>query len=382
MVLVLKTPDLPAERFTIQDTIRKAGAPLALKSDEALALGLASQVVATDRELWSAFHLKAAPNSEKTTWVDNLVRTLTDPWMSGLLLFVGLFMLILELKLPGVGLPAIISALAFLLFFWSHYLGGTADQLEILLFLVGVVCLALELFVFPGFAVFGLSGILLILASVIMASHTFVWPTNQYEYDQMGRTLMEVTGSIVLVTVGAVLVGRYLPSLPLFRRMILVPVPGRGPDRRGHRQADARHRGDLLLPAGRGRHHDHRAEAHRQGPLRRSPRRRDGRRLLHRARRGRRGLRGPGGEGDRQAGVGGLTVSDLMTIEEIKSRYAPNWVLIVDIESDELQRLRKGRVGLRSPDRDAAWDKADELPRPSPRGAVHGRTAKGHGIHV
>jgi membrane-bound serine protease (ClpP class) len=228
VVLVLQTPDLPAERFTIQDTIRKAGVPLTLKSDEALALGLASHVVAGDRELWSAFHLKSAPNSEKTTWVDNLVRTLTDPWMSGLLLFVGLFMLILELKLPGVGLPAIISALAFLLFFWSHYLGGTADQLEILLFLVGVVCLALELFVFPGFAVFGLSGILLILASVIMASHTFVWPTNQYEYNQMGGTLMEVTGSIVLVTIGAVLVGRYLPSLPLFRRMILVPVPAGG----------------------------------------------------------------------------------------------------------------------------------------------------------
>ena len=228
VVLVLRTPDLDLNRYTIQDTIRGPRVSLTLKSDEALTLGLASLVVANDRELWTAFHLKAAPNSEKTTWVDNLVRTLTDPWMSGLLLFVGLFMLILELKLPGVGLPAIISALAFLLFFWSHYLGGTADQLEILLFLVGVVCLALELFVFPGFAVFGLSGILLILVSVIMASHTFLWPTNKYEYDQMAGTLMEVTGSIVLVTVGAVLVGRYLPSLPLFRRMILVPVPAGG----------------------------------------------------------------------------------------------------------------------------------------------------------
>lgn len=228
VVLVLRTPDLDLNRYTIQDTVRAQKAPLTLKSDEALTLGLASLVVATDRELWTAFHLKAAPNSEQTTWVDNLVRTLTDPWMSGMLLFVGLFMLILELKLPGVGLPAIISALAFLLFFWSHYLGGTADQLEILLFLVGVVCLALELFVFPGFAVFGLSGILLILVSVIMASHTFLWPTNKYEYDQMAGTLMEVTGSIVLVTAGAVLVGRYLPSLPLFRRMILVPVPAGG----------------------------------------------------------------------------------------------------------------------------------------------------------
>ena len=92
------------------------------------------------------------------TWVDSLVTVLTDPYVSWLLLFVGLFMLVIELKLPGIGLPAITSALAFLLFFWSHYLSGTADQLEIILFLVGMVCLALELFVFPGFGVFGMSG--------------------------------------------------------------------------------------------------------------------------------------------------------------------------------------------------------------------------------
>src|SRR6185312_1407009 len=159
------------------------------------------------------------------TWVDSLVSLLNTSWMSWLLLFIGMFMLILELKLPGVGLPAIISALAFLLFFWGHYLGGTADQLEILLFLVGLVCLALELFVFPGFGVFGMSGILLILVSVVMASHTFVWPTQEYEYRQMGRTLFQVTIAILAVAGGAVVLGRYFPSLPLFNRMVLKPEP-------------------------------------------------------------------------------------------------------------------------------------------------------------
>ena len=89
--------------------------------------------------------------------------TLNNPFASWMLLFVGVFMLILEIKMPGVGLPAITSALAFLLFFWSRYLSGTADQLEILLFLVGLICLGLELFVFPGFGVFGLSGFVLVL---------------------------------------------------------------------------------------------------------------------------------------------------------------------------------------------------------------------------
>ena len=103
-------------------------------------------------ELQTALGLRGVVIRQATrTWVDTLVDTLNEPWMRGLLLFVGFFMLVLELKLPGIGLPAITAALAFLLYFWSSYLGGTADQLEILLFLGGLICLGLELFVFPGF---------------------------------------------------------------------------------------------------------------------------------------------------------------------------------------------------------------------------------------
>jgi membrane-bound serine protease (ClpP class) len=140
-------------------------------------------------------------------------------------LFIGGFMLVIEFKLPGIGLPAITSALAFLLFFWSHYLSGTADQLEIILFLIGLVCLALELFVFPGFGVFGMSGILLMLCSIVMASHTFIWPTHDYEYRELSFTLLQVTGMLIAVGTGAVVLARYFPSLPLFNRLILKPEP-------------------------------------------------------------------------------------------------------------------------------------------------------------
>jgi membrane-bound serine protease (ClpP class) len=153
------------------------------------------------------------------------VTILTDPYVSWLLLFVGAFMLVIELKLPGIGLPAIISALAFLLFFWSHYLSGTADQLEIILFLIGLVCLAVEIFVFPGFGVFGMSGILLMLCSIVLASHTFVWPTQDYEYQELGHTLLQVTGMLAAVGGGAIVLARYFPSLPLFNRLILKPEP-------------------------------------------------------------------------------------------------------------------------------------------------------------
>ncbi|WP_435019053.1 NfeD family protein [Tundrisphaera sp. TA3] len=214
---------LEPERFVNTSTVKEAGQILTVTSSEAGSLGIGQEVA--DVEGFKAlFGLKGKTiRVDGPTWVDGLVATLNDPFVGWVLLFVGIFMMVLEIKMPGVGLPAITSALAFLLFFWSRYLSGTADQLEILLFLVGMVCLGLELFVFPGFGVFGLSGFVLIVVSIVMASHTFVWPTQEYEYRQMAGTLLQFLGVMVGVGSGIALVGRYIPSIPVFNRMILKP---------------------------------------------------------------------------------------------------------------------------------------------------------------
>lgn len=54
--------------------------------------------------------------------------------------------------------------------------------------------------------------------------------------------------------------------------------------------------------------------------------------------------------------------SQLMGIEEIETRYAPDWVLIAEPEVDELQRLQTGKVVFHSPDRDAVYREAAKLP--------------------
>lgn len=204
---------------------KSAGQVLTVTADDAASFGL-GQTVNAREDFLALYGLRGKSiRVNGPTWVDSLVTILTDPFVSWILLVVGLFMLVLELKLPGIGLPAITSALAFLLFFWSHYLSGTADQLEIILFLVGLVCLALELFVFPGVGVFGMSGVLLILTSIVMASHTFVWPTQEYEYRELGYTLLQITVAMVAVGAGAVVLARYFPSLPLFNRLVLKPEP-------------------------------------------------------------------------------------------------------------------------------------------------------------
>ena len=58
-------------------------------------------------------------------------------------------------------------------------------------------------------------------------------------------------------------------------------------------------------------------------------------------------------------------MDEVLTIEEITTRYAPDWVLIGEPQTDEFQKLHAGKVILHSPNRDHVYEKALEL-RPGP----------------
>ncbi|MDX1969342.1 MAG: NfeD family protein [Planctomycetaceae bacterium] len=168
----------------------------------------------------ATYHL---PPVEKT-WVDHLVFTLNHPAMVVLLFMVGIGSLYLELHFPS-GFFGILSCVCFALFFWSKFLGGTAGWLEIVLFALGAGCLALEIFVLPGFGVFGLSGILLILASLVMASQSWGNLEPYRDLNQLTYTLGSFFGAIFAVGVLALTLGRYLPHVPMFEGLVLNP-PG------------------------------------------------------------------------------------------------------------------------------------------------------------
>ena len=154
-----------------------------------------------------------------------------------------------------------ISALCFLLYFWIAYLGGTAGWLEVLLFLAGVVCLMLEVFVLPGVAVFGLAGGLLVIVSLVLASQTFVLPRNAYQVAQLRNSLLALTTAGAGVIAIAVLINRYLPHAPMFNRMMLAP-----PTPEEISVINQRRGGRAVRASGRDAgHDDHAALAQRQG---------------------------------------------------------------------------------------------------------------------
>jgi len=54
-------------------------------------------------------------------------------------------------------------------------------------------------------------------------------------------------------------------------------------------------------------------------------------------------------------------MAEYLTLEEIEARYAPDWVLIDEPKTDDLQQLLGGIVVECGPDRDDLYRKASEL---------------------
>ncbi len=199
---------------------------LQLSGDRAVELGVARHAVESFDELKQQYGLEGNVRLAEQGWADYLVQALASPAVAWLLLFIGGAALYAEIQSPGIGIGAFIAAVSFLLYFWSMHLGGTADWLEVLLFVAGVCCVLVELFILPGTAVFGLGGGLMIIVSLILASQTFIVPHNEYQLAQLRDSLLGLLATFIGIGVAAMLMQRYLPHTPLLSNMMLDPPSG------------------------------------------------------------------------------------------------------------------------------------------------------------
>jgi membrane-bound serine protease (ClpP class) len=197
--------------------------PIQLTADKAESLGLVAHVVDGFAGFKQAYGLDMALEAPETGWAEELLTALASPGLAWLLLLIGGAGLYIELKTPGFGFGGFVSLVAFIVYFWSQYLHGTSGWLEVLLFLAGVICVAAEILVLPGFGVLGLGGGLLVIASLVLASQSFVLPTNDYQIRQMQWSLLGILGAVVGTTAVALVVRRWLPTTPLLRDVLLVP---------------------------------------------------------------------------------------------------------------------------------------------------------------
>jgi membrane-bound serine protease (ClpP class) len=197
--------------------------PLRLDGRRAEEVGLATHLADDFAGLKRAYGLEGDVALSEPGWADELLAALASPGLAWILLLVGMAGLYIELKTPGIGFGGFVSMVAFIIYFWSQYLHGTSGWLEVMLFLAGLVCVLAEIFVLPGFGVLGLGGGLLVIASLVLASQSFVVPMNDYQMRQMQWSLLGLLGATAGVGLLAILVQRWLPATPGLRSVLLEP---------------------------------------------------------------------------------------------------------------------------------------------------------------
>lgn len=211
------------EEWVRGEAVSRGAEPLQLTGEQAEQCGLLHGLVDNFDGFKALYGLENDPTLIEPGWADFLVDALNSPGVSWFLLLLGGAALYAELQSPGIGLGGLIAGMCFLLYFWSAYLGGTAGWLEVLMFIAGVGCLLLEIFVLPGFGLFGLAGGLLVIGSLILASQTFILPRNAYQLAHLRNSLFVLAGAGFGTVAAAALIRHYLPHTPMFNRMLLSP---------------------------------------------------------------------------------------------------------------------------------------------------------------
>jgi membrane-bound serine protease (ClpP class) len=208
---------LVAEAMVDEDVviegIVEAGKLLTLTTEEAVRLGYAHAVADWDA-LVAELGLDAAPvHTAETNWAERVVRFLTHPLVSPMLLSLGFLGLIIEIKSPSLGLAGLAGLGSLGLFFGSHWILGLAGIEELLLVGIGTLLLALEVFVIPGFGIAGIAGILALGAGIFLSLvGSFAIPGDVTQ----ATGIMSLAAIVAVVAAWALI--RHLPRSGRFAR--------------------------------------------------------------------------------------------------------------------------------------------------------------------
>lgn len=199
---------------------------LTLGAELAHDLGLVRRLAASPEEVASANGWVITGQLHRTAG-DRLIALLSSDAVRSLLVSALVLSIFAAFKMPGTGLPeaAVVVCLALLL--GVPLMTGYAQWWEIILVLLGVVLLALEIFVIPGTGIAGIAGVIFILFGLLMTfvppapSGPGVLPTFQAGWDGLERGVILLVIGLTGGLIGASILARFLPKVPIFGRLIL-----------------------------------------------------------------------------------------------------------------------------------------------------------------
>ncbi len=145
------------------------------------------------------------------SFIERIIGFLVHPMVSGLLIMAIIGGIYFEMQTPGIGFPLGVAILAAVLYFAPLYLEGLAENWEILLFLAGLILIALEIFVIPGFGIAGISGVLLVFVALVLSLiGNVVFDFEPVDTSKLGVAIMTVVVGIFGGFIFSLYLGRKL----------------------------------------------------------------------------------------------------------------------------------------------------------------------------
>ena len=143
----------------------------------------------------------------KPTALEKFIGFMVNPIVSGILIMMILGGIYFEMQSPGIGFPLGVAVLAAVLYFSPLYLEGLAANWEILMFIIGLILIALEIFVVPGFGITGISGITLTFSGLVLSLIKNV----NFSFDEVkGNDLLIALGTVFIGTIAGIGLAIYL----------------------------------------------------------------------------------------------------------------------------------------------------------------------------
>jgi membrane-bound serine protease (ClpP class) len=134
----------------------------------------------------------------------------------------------IEFKSPGFGVAGLLAAVCFLLFFTGHYVAGLTGFEVVAVFFLGVLLVLVELLFFPGVVFVAALGTALMLGSLFFAMVDY-YPNQplEFSFEAFAAPVTNLALGLGLAVVAAAILARFLPELPVFRKLILATAsPG------------------------------------------------------------------------------------------------------------------------------------------------------------
>jgi membrane-bound serine protease (ClpP class) len=203
--------------------IKKEGQIITFSTAEALKHGFCEAKVESVEEILERSRIgKYQIEHFELSAADSIIAFFLNPFISGLLILMIIAGINYEMQAPGLGFAGLAALVGLVLYLVPYYLNGLAEYWEIILFFVGLILIAVEIFILPGFGIAGVTGITLMTGSLIL-----IMLNNDlfdFEFVSFNQILVSIAVALGGLLGGGVLLfvlGSKLPDTKFYKKVAL-----------------------------------------------------------------------------------------------------------------------------------------------------------------